>query len=138
MQQFYQIMKRCAAVLVLIAVVCSLYVGASRVQAEQSYKNVNLSVNEADIRSLANANGKNMDAMLELLAENGVSQVLFKESTIASLENAGDVVVALGPAVQTLSVADSLPADLPISETNYYVVVTNDAWRDQVLTETLR
>lgn len=135
MQQFYQIMKRCAAVLVLIAVVCSLYVGASRVQAEQSYKNVNLSVNEADIRSLANANGKNMDAMLELLAENGVSQVLFKESTIASLENAGDVVVALGPAVQTLSVADSLPADLPISETNYYVVVTNDAWRDQVLTE---
>lgn len=135
MQQFYQIMKRCAAVLVLIAVVCSLYVGASRVQAEQSYKNVNLSVNEADIRSLANANGKNMDAMLELLAENGMSQVLFKESTIASLENAGDVVVALGPAVQTLSVADSLPADLPISETNYYVVVTNDAWRDQVLTE---
>ena len=135
MQQFYQIMKRCAAVLVLIAVVCSLYVGASRVQAEQSYKNVNLSVNEADIRSLANANGKNMDAMLELLAENGVSQVLFKESTIASLENAGDVVVALGPAVQTLSVADSLPADLLISETNYYVVVTNDAWRDQVLTE---
>ena len=135
MQQFYQIMKRCAAALVLIAVVCSLYVGASRVQAEQSYKNVNLSVNEADIRSLANANGKNMDAMLELLAENGVSQVLFKESTIASLENAGDVVVALGPAVQTLSVADSLPADLPISETNYYVVVTNDAWRDQVLTE---
>ena len=135
MQQFYQIMKRCAAVLVLIAVVCSLYVGASRVQAEQSYKNVNLSVHEADIRSLANANGKNMDAMLELLAENGVSQVLFKESTIASLENAGDVVVALGPAVQTLSVADSLPADLPISETNYYVVVTNDAWRDQVLTE---
>ena len=82
MQQFYQIMKRCAAVLVLIAVVCSLYVGASRVQAEQSYKNVNLSVNEADIRSLANANGKNMDAMLELLAENGVSQVLFKESTM--------------------------------------------------------
>ena len=78
-------------------------------QAEQSYKNVNLSVNEADIRSLANANGKNMDAMLELLAENGVSQVLFKESTIASLENAGDIVVALGPAVQTLSVADSLP-----------------------------
>ena len=72
MQQFYQIMKRCAAALVLIAVVCSLYVGASRVQAEQSYKNVNLSVNEADIRSLANANGKNMDAMLELLAENGV------------------------------------------------------------------
>lgn len=135
MQQFYQIMKRCAAALVLIAVVCSLYVGASRVQAEQSYKNVNLSVNEADIRSLANANGKNMDAMLELLAENGVSQVLFKESTIASLENAGDVVVALGPAVQTLSVADSLPADLPISETNYYVVVINDAWRDQVLTE---
>lgn len=135
MQQFYQIMKRCAAALVLIAVVCSLYVGASRVQAEQSYKNVNLSVNEADIRSLANANGKNMDAMLELLAENGVSQVLFKESTIASLENAGDIVVALGPAVQTLSVADSLPADLPISETNYYVVVTNDAWRDQVLTE---
>ena len=58
MQQFYQIMKRCAAALVLIAVVCSLYVGASRVQAEQSYKNVNLSVSEAEIISTKGARAK--------------------------------------------------------------------------------
>ena len=133
MQSLYQIIKRCAAVLVLIAVVCSLYVGVVRVQTEQSYKNVNLSVNESDIRTLANANGKSLDDMLSLLAENGVSQVLFKESTVASLENAGAIVIAQGPAVQNLTIADSLPADLPISETNYYIVVTDESWRDQVL-----
>ena len=133
LQSLYQIIKRCAAVLVLIAVVCSLYVGVVRVQTEQSYKNVNLSVNESDIRTLANANGKSLDDMLSLLAENGVSQVLFKESTVASLENAGAIVIAQGPAVQNLTIADSLPADLPISETNYYIVVTDESWRDQVL-----
>ena len=135
MQQFYQIMKRLAAVLVLIAVACSVYVGVVRVQTEQSYKNINLSVNESDIRSLANANGKSMEDMLALLKENGVSQVLFKESTIASLENAGDLVIAQGAEVQTLSMADQLPADLPINEANYYLVVTDDTWRDQVLRE---
>lgn len=135
MQQFYQIMKRLAAVLVLIAVACSVYVGVVRVQTEQSYKNINLSVNESDIRSLANANGKSMEDMLALLKENGVSQVLFKESTIASLENAGDLVIAQGAEVQTLSMADELPADLPINEANYYLVVTDDTWRDQVLRE---
>lgn len=135
MQPFYQILKRCAAVLVLIAVVCSLYVGVVRVQGEQDYKNINLSVNEADIRTLANANGKDISDMLALLKENGVSQVLFKESTVASLENAGALVVALGHEVERLSVADSLPADLPVSEGNYYIVVTDDSWREQVLRE---
>ena len=135
LQHFYQIMKRCAAVLVLIAIVCSIYVGVVRVQAEQSYKNVNLSVNESDIRSLANANGKSIDLMLETLKDKGISQVLFKESTIASLENAGALTIAQGADVLTLSVADRLPADLPINETNYYLVVTDDNWRDQVLRE---
>ena len=101
LQHFYQIMKRCAAVLVLIAIVCSIYVGVVRVQAEQSYKNVNLSVNESDIRSLANANGKSIDLMLETLKDKGISQVLFKESTIASLENAGALTIAQGADVLT-------------------------------------
>lgn len=135
LEHFYQIMKRCAAVLVLIAIACSIYVGVVRVQVEQDYKNVNLSVNESDIRSLANANGKSVEDMLATLKEKGISQVLFKESTIASLQNAGKLVIAQGAAVQNLSMASSLPADLPINETNYYLVVTDDAWREQVLRE---
>lgn len=135
LEHFYQIMKRCAAVLVLIAIACSIYVGVVRVQVEQDYKNVNLSVNESDIRSLANANGKSVEDMLATLKEKGISQVLFKESTIASLQNAGKLVIAQGAAVQSLSMASSLPADLPINETNYYLVVTDDAWREQVLRE---
>lgn len=135
LQHFYQIVKRCAAALVLVAIVCSLFVGVVRIRSEQSYKNVNLSVNEADIRTLANANGKSLDAMLSLLKENGVSQVLFKESTIAGLENAGAISIAQGPAVEQLNMADKLPKDLPINESNYYVVVTDEAWRDQVLRE---
>ena len=135
LEHFYQIMKRCAAVLVLIAIACSIYVGAVRIQVEQDYKTVNLSVNESDIRSLANANGKTTEEMLDILKDKGVSQVLFKESTIASLENAGDLMIAQGADVQNLSVSSSLPANLPISETNYYLVVTDDAWREQVLRE---
>lgn len=135
LEHFYQIMKRCASVLVLIAIACSIYVGAVRIQVEQDYKTVNLSVNESDIRSLANANGKTTEEMLDILKDKGVSQVLFKESTIASLENAGDLMIAQGADVQNLSVSSSLPANLPISETNYYLVVTDDAWREQVLRE---
>lgn len=135
LEHFYQIMKRCAAVLVLIAIACSIYVGAVRIQVEQDYKTVNLSVNESDIRSLANANGKTTEEMLDILKDKGVSQVLFKESTIASLENAGDLMIAQGADVQNLNVSSRLPANLPISETNYYLVVTDDAWREQVLRE---
>ncbi|MEE0435848.1 MAG: DUF5693 family protein [Peptococcaceae bacterium] len=135
MPKFYQNMKRLAAALVLIAIVCSLYVGVVRIQNEQDYKNVNLSVNETDVRALANGNGLTNEEMLAMLKERGVSQILFKESTLGSLENAGAVQIALGPEVKTLDVAASLPDDLPISEGNYYVVVTDDSWREQVLKE---
>lgn len=133
MSKFYQIMERCAAVLVLIAVVCSIYVGVVRIQAEQGYKTVNLSVNEADVRALANGSGISDEEMLQMLKERGVSQLLFKEATLASLENAGAVQIVLGPQVETIDIADQLPADLAVSEGNYYIVVRDDAWRDQIL-----
>ena len=96
MQQYHRIIKRVAAVLVLIAVCCSLFVGFKRIQVEQDYKTVNLSVNESDVRALANGNGLTNEEMLALLKENGVSQVLFKESTLASLETAGHIEIAKG------------------------------------------
>lgn len=135
MQQYHRIIKRVAAVLVLIAVCCSLFVGFKRIQVEQDYKTVNLSVNESDVRALANGNGLTNEEMLALLKENGVSQVLFKESTLASLETAGHIEIAKGAEVSRLSIADELPADLVVNPANYYIVVTNDAWREQVLRE---
>ena len=135
MQQYHRIIKQVAAVLVLIAVCCSLFVGFKRIQVEQDYKTVNLSVNESDVRALANGNGKTNEEMLALLKENGVSQILFKESTLASLQTAGHIVIAKGADVTRLSVAEKLPANLTINPANYYIVVTNDAWRDQVLRE---
>lgn len=135
MQQYHRIIKQVAAVLVLIAVCCSLFVGFKRIQVEQDYKTVNLSVNESDVRALANGNGKTNEEMLALLKENGVSQILFKESTLASLQTAGHIVIAKGADVTRLSVAEKLPANLTINPANYYIVVINDAWRDQVLRE---
>lgn len=133
MQKYLPLIKRCAAVLVLIAIVCSLFVGVERIQAEKEYNVVNLSVNEADVRSLANGNGYTNEEMLAELKDRGVSQLLFKEATVASLKNAGQVVVTQGADVQNLSVYDKLPTDLPINAANYYVVVTDEAWREQVL-----
>ncbi|MDO4281688.1 MAG: DUF5693 family protein [Peptococcaceae bacterium] len=135
MQRFQQTIKRCAAVLVLIAICCSLYVGFDRIQNEQSYKNVNLSVVESDVRALANGNGKTTAQVLEDLKANGVSQILFKETTISSLVLAGNARLVKGADVQTQTYSDQLPEDLPISAGNYYLVVTNDDWRDQVLRE---
>ena len=135
MQQYHRIIKRVAAVLVLIAVCCSLFVGFKRIQVEQDYKTVNLSVNESDVRALANGNGLTNEEMLALLKENGVSQVLFKESTLASLETAGHIEIAKGAEVSRLRIADELPAELVVNPANYYIVVTNDAWREQVLRE---
>ena len=54
-----------------------------------------------------------------MLKERGVSQILFKEDTVASLENAGVIEVALGTDVQRLEEAGDLPADLPVNENNY-------------------
>lgn len=135
MQQYQRLIKRCASVLVLIAMLCSLYVGFERIQIEQDYKTVNLSVNESDVRALANGNNMSDQEMLALLSEHGVSQILFKETTIAALETAGNVVIAKGADVTRLNVWDALPSDLPINAGNYYIVVTNEAWRDQVLRE---
>ena len=135
MKQYHQIIKRCAAVLVLIAIVCSMYVGVVRVRAEQNYKTVNISVNEADVRALANGNGMTLEEMLDVLRENGVSQILFKESTIASLETAGDLQIFKGADVKSTPFAEQLPEDLPINEGNYYLVVTSEKWRQQVLRE---
>ena len=76
-----------------------------------------------------------IEEMLDLLKENGVSQILFKESTIASLETAGNLQIFKGADIESSPFVDQLPVDLPINEGNYYLVVTNDKWRNQVLRE---
>lgn len=134
MQRFLPLIKRASAVLVLVAILCSLFLGFERIGVEQEYKNLNLSVNEADVRSLANGQGMTNEEMLEVIKDHGVSQLLFKESTVASLENAGQVVIAQGRDVQDLPMAASLPSDLPINEANCYIVVTDNTWREKVLT----
>lgn len=135
MQRYSLILKRVAAVLVLVAMVCSLFVAGGRIKAEQDYKTVNMMVNEADVRALANGNSLSNEEMLMMLKEEGVSQLLFKESSLGSLEMAGDVLIVKGAAVDAVEMHEQLPADLPRHPGNYYVIILNNAWKTQLFKE---
>lgn len=135
LQRYSLLLKRGAAVLVLLAMVCSLFVAGTRIKTEQEYKTVNIMVNEADVRALANGNNLSNEEMLMMLKEQGVSQLLFKESSLGSLEMAGDVLIVKGAAIDTVTMRDQLPAELPRHPGNYYVIVLNNAWKEQVLKE---
>jgi hypothetical protein len=134
--QYRELMKKTGAILVLIAIVCSLILGYTRIHTEQAYKNVNIIVNEADARALANGNKMTNEAMLDMLKQHGVSQILFKEMSLGTLETQGDVIIAKASDIDNLVVSDQLPEDLPRNAGNFYVVILNDSWRDQVVRET--
>ena len=135
-ERYRDLMKKAGAVLVLIAISCSMIMGYVRIDTEQSYKNVNLIVNEADARALANGNKMTDEAMLDLLKSHGVSQILFKEMSLGTLETQGDVIIAKASDIDNLLVSDQLPDNLPRSAGNFYVVILDDKWRDQVVRET--
>lgn len=135
MQKFQQWMKRFGVILVLIGIVCSAFVGYERIQTENQYKNISLSVNELDVKALANANQKTSEEMLSELKKRGVRQILFKEESLGGLANSGEILLAKGENVNYLPVADQLPSDLPRDRMLNYVVITNQKWKAQIVRE---
>lgn len=126
--------RRAAALLVLVAILVSLSVAVQRMQAEREYNTVNIIVNETDVRSFANANHTDVKDMLETLKEHGVSQILFKETSLADLENEGKIGIYQGQNVYDARNAHLLP-DLLVSDASRYVVIYDETWREQIARE---
>lgn len=126
--------RRGAALLVLIAIVLSLVVGMQRIRSENDYKTVNIIVNETDVRSFANANHTDVKTMLETLKQHGVSQILFKEVSLADLENEGKIGIYQGRNVFDARNAQLLP-ELEVNDASRYVVIYDPSWRDQIAEE---
>lgn len=117
-----------AAILVLIAIICSLWVGYLRIGAEEDYKRVNLMVDEADVRAFANGLDKSNTEILKTMKAHHVSQVLCKETSLGDLITAGDALAYEGQAIRTFEDAAVLPSDMPINEANLYLILLDRSW----------
>lgn len=123
-----------AAVIVLIAMFCSLWVGWQRVTVEQKDTAVNLMVNETDIRAFANANKKTVPEMLQIFKAHGITQVLFKEVSLMDLAREGKIGLYQGQNIYDCRQPEKLPA-LKVSDASTYVVIYDTAWQEKIRKE---
>ncbi|MFM9413403.1 DUF5693 family protein [Peptococcus simiae] len=128
--------ERGAIALVVLALVLSSVVAVKRLSVEAGDKAVNIIVNETDVRTLASGNKKDLPTMLGILKDHGVSQVLFKEESLRGLADEGKVGIYQGQNVRDARDPSRLPAFTP-NDAMRYIVIYDDAWRDQIKREVL-
>ncbi len=136
-QNKWLLCRRAAAALVIVAIALSVYVGVARVQVEAHDTHVNIIVNETDVRSFANGNRKTAGEMLDILKARGVSQILFKEVSLADLESAGKVGIFQGRNVLKIPNPERLSQNMDINDASRYVVIYDQDWREQIVREML-
>lgn len=117
---------------VALAVVCSLTLWGQRLAAEKEYNHLQISANYTDVVSLANGNDLTVPQMLELLKEQGVSAVLFKEVSVGDLERLGKVDLTLGDNLRHTAYAEDVSATIPINDATLYVALQDQTWAEQV------
>lgn len=128
--------ERGAIALVVLALVLSSLVAVKRLSVEAADKAVNIIVNETDVRTLASGNKKDLATMLGILKDHGVSQVLFKEESLRGLADEGKVGIYQGQNVRDARDSSRLPSFTP-NDAMRYIVIYDEAWRDQIKTEVL-
>ena len=71
-------MQQALALLVLLSILLSFWVGYQRMVAEEQYNKLSFVVNEADARSFSGATGKTLAEVLSEMKKRVVFNILFK------------------------------------------------------------
>lgn len=130
----HTLLERTAAVIVLIAILCSFWVGWQRVRVERADRAVNIMINETDVRAFANANGKTVPEMLRIFHKHGVSQILFKEVSLLDLAREGKIGLYQGYNVYDCRHPEKLPP-LDVNDATTYVVIYDADWQEKIRKE---
>ena len=109
-------MQQVLALLVLIAILLSFWVSYQRMVAEEQYNKLSFVVNEADARSFSGATGKTLAEVLSEMKKRGVSHILFKESSLGSLIQSGDLSVYKGYSLQSHPRYKDMEENIPLKD----------------------
>lgn len=123
-----KIIKQGLVGLILVSMVLSLWVGYQRMSVEENYNHLSLVVNEADVRSFSGATGKSKSQVLTEMKKNGIGQVLFKETSLGMLIQAGDITVFKGQSLKTHPNFSAMDKTIPLRDTDTYLVLENASW----------
>jgi hypothetical protein len=121
-------MQQALALLVLLSILLSFWVGYQRMVAEEHYNKLSFVVNEADARSFSGATGKTLAEVLSEMKKRGVFNILFKEASLGSLIQSGDLTVYKGYSLQSHPRYKDMEDNIPLKETMTYLVLENDTW----------
>lgn len=135
-KKWHTICQKGAAVVILLAILASFWVGYERICNENKYKNINIIINETDLRSFANGNNMDIPTMLKTLKSHGISQILFKEASLGGLANEGKIGIYQGANVYDSRDVALLPK-MDINDASRYVVIYDKAWQEQIKREVM-
>lgn len=131
--KFKKYINGLAYILILVAVVSSVYIANMRVDRERNYKNVEMLLNSSELDSLANANDLTLDELIPELKERGVTGVLVKELSLGDLKRAGKITYYQGEEINFAPNKEKLPADIPTNYGNIIITINDKSYEDQII-----
>jgi hypothetical protein len=82
---------------ILISFLASIFLISERYKSEETFKNVELILSTQDLETLAYANEKSFEEVLQDFKEAGATSIIFREKTLGDLERSGELLLIKNP-----------------------------------------
>lgn len=82
---------------ILISFLTSIFLISERYKSEETFKNVELILSTQDLETLAYANEKSFEEVLQDFKEAGATSIIFREKTLGDLERSGELLLIKNP-----------------------------------------
>lgn len=132
MADLHKNLTRIAVVVLLVSLLASFFVAGKRMTAEASYRQANIAVDMNDVTAFAHARGKAPGDVLQEMKDRGVTQVLFKEMSMGSLEISGSLEVVQGARLMQSPDYPALADAIAVSPAELYILIKDPGLADQV------
>lgn len=132
METWQKRLRQIAAGVLLLSLLASFFVAGKRIQAEAGYKQVGIAVDMNDIESFANARNISEGDVLTAMKNRGLTQVLFKEISLGTLETAGSLEILQGNRLMQSPDYPAVAGAIDISPAELYILIKDPDLADQI------
>jgi len=124
--------KFLAVALIAISLLGALYLNYFRIQAEQSYKGVELLVDYDELVSLASSNGLALEEVARSFKEAGATGVMVRERSLHELQEGGHIALFKGAEAKLLQLTNKEFDGLEYKKDDTYIITENKAVYEQI------
>lgn len=127
--------KMCIYAIMIISLIACGFIGTERIQTESQYKEVEVAVKYSDILKIAEEEEKTVEEVLSHYKELGVTTILAKELTVASVDHDYSSYKSLGEItlVEGYILKFTYPEVEEIKPESRYIVTENQAVKEKIL-----